>query len=349
MPAINFEPELRPATPDDAPLVAELESLRDPTEPRDPVLLAHWWKMNDELERSMRRVAVRDGAAVAYLGASHEFWEESQKRFGTVRPVLRYDLWDDSAFVGLVRLGEEWLGTEGAATAVVRIREDYERELEALDDIGYREDRRMRTSELDLVANRERILASREESRARMKEQGVVLHPISQDRDPEKFHHLHEMMKESEKDIPTTVPWRELSFEEWMRFWFENPAIRQDRFWVARDGDTIVGTSVLDCPVVRGVPWTAYTGTARRVRGRGIARALKYESMGQAIEVGYTRVRTSNDADNPPILRINEGMGYRLVAPVIELHRSLDGSAPPAPPLRRLRRHLPTGGEDNAT
>ncbi len=248
MPAINFEPELRPATPEDAPLVAELESLRDPTEPRDPVLLAHWWKMNDELERSMRRVAVRDGAAVAYVGASHEFWEESQKRFGTVRPVLRYDLWDDSAFVGLVRLGEEWLGTEGAATAVVRIREDYGRELGALDDIGYREDRRMRTSELDLVANRERILASREESRARMKEQGVVLHPISEDPDPEKFHHLHEMMKESEKDIPTTVPWRELSFEEWMRFWFDNPAI----------GSGSRGTATrLSAPRSSTVPWCA--------------------------------------------------------------------------------------------
>jgi RimJ/RimL family protein N-acetyltransferase len=74
---------------------------------------------------------------------------------------------------------------------------------------------------------------------------------------------------------------------------------------------------------VRGVPWTAYTGTRRSVRGRGIARALKYQSMAQAIEVGYTRVRTSNDAENPAILRINAKMGYRPVAPIIELHSSL--------------------------
>jgi predicted GNAT superfamily acetyltransferase len=59
------------------------------------------------------------------------------------------------------------------------------------------------------------------------------------------------------------------------------------------------------------------------VRGRGIARALKYESMGQAIEAGYERVRTSNDSDNPSILRINEQMGYRLVTRIIELHRGL--------------------------
>jgi GNAT superfamily N-acetyltransferase len=330
MPATSLEPELRPATPDDAPLVADLESLRDPTEPRDPVLLTHWWRMNDELERSMRRIAVREGAAVAYVGASHELWEGDEKRFGTVRPVLRYDLWDDSSFLGLVRIGEEWLRTEGAGTSVARVREDYKRELGALDRVGYREDRRMRMSELDLVANRERILASREECRRQMELQGVDLHPLSEDSDPQKFRKLHAMMIESEKDIPTTVPWRQLAFEEWRRFWFDNPAIRLDMFWVAREGDAIVGTSVLDCPVVRGVPWTAYTGTSRSVRGRGIARALKYESMGQAIDAGYTRVRTNNDADNPPILRINAEMGYRLVAPVIELHRSLGESAQPA-------------------
>src|SRR5207253_10683638 len=102
-----------------------------------------------------------------------------------------------------------------------------------------------------------------------------------------------------------------------------SPAIRVARYWDARDEDAIVGTSFLDCPVVREIPWTAYTGTARRGRGRGIARALKYESMGQAIDAGYTRVRTNNDTDSPPILRINAEMGYRLIAPVIELHRSI--------------------------
>jgi RimJ/RimL family protein N-acetyltransferase len=59
------------------------------------------------------------------------------------------------------------------------------------------------------------------------------------------------------------------------------------------------------------------------VRGRGIARALKYESICQALEFGYERVRTTNDSDNPPILRINEEMGYRLIAPLVELHREL--------------------------
>jgi hypothetical protein len=46
--------------------------------------------------------------------------------------------------------------------------------------------------------------------------------------------------------------------------------------------------------------------------------------MAQAIELGYERVRTSNDGDNAPILHINREMGYQLITPVIELHRDLN-------------------------
>jgi hypothetical protein len=46
--------------------------------------------------------------------------------------------------------------------------------------------------------------------------------------------------------------------------------------------------------------------------------------MAQAIELGYERVRTANDGVNEPILHINREMGYRLVIPIIEMHRSLE-------------------------
>jgi len=55
----------------------------------------------------------------------------------------------------------------------------------------------------------------------------------------------------------------------------------------------------------------------------GIARALKYETVAQAIAVGATRVRTSNDSENAPILHLNAAMGYEPITPKIELHRRL--------------------------
>ena len=323
MPATDPELELRPATLDDAEIVADLESERDPKDPRDATVLRHWWRMSDELEKSMRCVAVRDGAAVAFTGAAHELWGDADKRFGVVRSILRGDSWRETAFEQLIQVGEGWLRSESAETAVARVREDFLREIAVLERMGYSEERRMRISELDLVARRDHIMETVAACREEMEEQGVQLHTLSDDPDPDKFVKLFHMMTESERDIPRTVPWRELGFEEWMRHWFDNPIIRADRCWIAREGDEIVGTSVLDCPVERGVPWTEYTGTLRSVRGRGIAKALKYESMAQAVDSGYRRVRTNNDADNPPILSINARMGYHLISPVIELHRDL--------------------------
>jgi GNAT superfamily N-acetyltransferase len=323
MPVTISELKLRPATLDDASLVADLETSRDPEDPRDPVLLRHWWRMREQTATGIRRVAVREGEAIAYVGAVHEHWDREDNRYGSIRVDLRNEIWSDALYLQLVEVGEEWLRTEGATTTVARIRGDFKAELSALGQRGYREDRRMRMSELDLRDRREEILATRDECRGRMRDQGVGTLVVSADTDPDKFRKLYEMVIESEQDIPTTVPWRVLTFEEWMRFWFENPGIREDMFWIARERDRIVGCSVLDLPVVRGVPWTAYTGTSRAVRGRGIARALKYESMGQAIEAGYERVRTNNDSANPPILRINEQMGYRFISPIIELHRGL--------------------------
>ena len=324
MPRTTYELQLRPATLDDADLVADLEGLRDPKGPPDPVLLRHWWQMADQLERTMRLVAVREGAAIAFVGVTHDLWDGDQTRYGMIRIGLRSDVWTDERYGQLVKVAEEWLCREGASRSVARIREDFPQDLAALKGLGYRENRRMRISELDLAEHRSAILEARDQCRREMAGQRVRLMVLSEDGDPEKYHKLYAMIIESEKDIPTTVPWRELSYEEWRAFWFSNPAIREDRFWIAREGDRIVGTSVLDTPVVRGVPFTAYTGTSRDVRGRGIARALKYESMGQALEAGYARVRTNNDADNPAILRINDAMGYRPIAPLIELHRSLD-------------------------
>jgi RimJ/RimL family protein N-acetyltransferase len=323
MPATDLERELRPATLDDAALVADLESMRDPQEPRDPVMLRYWWQMSDELERVMRRVRVREGTAIAFLGVSHDPWRDGEKRFGLIRPLLRHEEWSDDDFAVLVGIGADWLRGEGAEAAVARVREDFPRELGVLERLGFREERRMRTSELDLVARRDHIAAAARESRRRMHDQGIVMHPFSEDSDPEKYRKLYETMIESGHDVPRTVPEPDMSLDQWRRYWFDNPAIRQDRFWVAREGEDIVGCSILDCPVVRGVPRTAFTGTLRRVRGRGIARALKHQSMAQAIEVGYTRVRTNNDAENPAILRINAEMGYQLVAPIIELHCAL--------------------------
>src|SRR5438034_9583919 len=147
MPVTISDLDLRPATLDDVSLVADLDTLRDPEDATDPGRLSHWWRMTDELEKGIRRLAVRDGAAIARVSAAHELWQSDEKRYGTIRIALRDDIWSEELYAQLLKVGEDWLRGESASTAVVRIREDFVQELGVLERLGYRVDRRSRVSQ----------------------------------------------------------------------------------------------------------------------------------------------------------------------------------------------------------
>ena len=319
----HIDLELRPATMADVGLVADLETARMPDDPRDPEMLRFWWTTNLRDEVWTRMVAERDGAATAYFSAGHARWEEALTRFAWIRLALHPDAWSPTRFEELLALSESWIREEEGHIGVARIREDFKDERRIFEGAGYGVVRRTQPWELDLAANRKRLLAGVEEGRARMAQQGVRILTLDRDTDPDVLAKLYELANRAKLDIPTTVPMQVMSYDEWHHFWFDNPGIRPDRFWIAREGDSIVGLSAIEYPPVRGFPFTAFTGTSPSVRGRGIARALKHETVAQAISLGAKRIRTANDGENAPILHINAGMGYERIEPVLELHRVL--------------------------
>jgi hypothetical protein len=315
--------KLRPATLADADNVADLETARTPDEPRDPAMLRFRWTSPPAGEVFTRMLAERDGSPIAFLFAGHMPWGETPKRFGSMRVVLHPKIWTEAHYVQLAEAGEAWLRAEGGEIGVVRVQANIDNDIRMLERRGYREVRRGRIWELDLIAHRARLLAGAAEGRERMRKQGVSILTLDRDNDPDRLTKLYEMSTKGELDIPTTVPMHTMSFDEWHRLWFDNPGTRADRFWIAREGDAIVGLSAIEYPPTRGRPWTAFTTTARSVRGRGIARALKYETIAQAIDLGVEKIRTQNDGENAPILHINAQMGYEPIDPLLELHREL--------------------------
>jgi RimJ/RimL family protein N-acetyltransferase len=315
--------ELRPTTIDDAALVADLDTLMQPDEPRDPVMMAFWWQYHTATEKSRRLINTRDGVARLFVFAGHNGLEDDPRRFGNVRVLLHPDDWADATFRAGIDVAEAWLHDEGAGVAVTKIREDRTRELDQFRAAGFVDERRLRASKLDLAEGRDRLLATAEQTGAEMDRQGVTLTTLDRDTDPERWRKLYELDLAATDDVPKTAPWPVPSFEEWHRFWFENPSHKAEHFWIAREGDAIVGLSVIAYPPRRGNPWTSFTCTARSVRGRGIARALKYASVKQAIELGVREIETQNDAENAPILHLNREMGYRPAISMLELHHSL--------------------------
>jgi GNAT superfamily N-acetyltransferase len=79
-----------------------------------------------------------------------------------------------------------------------------------------------------------------------------------------------------------------------------------------------VAASFLTYPPVRGHVWTDYTCCARSHRGRGIGRAVKMETIAQAVQLGVPRLRTLNDSENAPILHINQTLGYEPIPGPVE-------------------------------
>jgi hypothetical protein len=309
-----------PAKGGDAAFAADVDTAARPSSPRDPESYEYWWSQPDENWISARFVVSRGGARVGYGTAEHPRWEVQPERYGTVGSNLLPTERTAVRLGAILAAMEAHVIADGARILSSWANEDDPVRLEALVGRGYVEDRRSRRWELDLVANREKLLKLTEDSRSRMKAKGVRMLTLATDDDPNVIQKIWRLSEEAGDDVPTTEPRVPEEMASYTR-WVNAPEIHRDRFWIARVGDEVVGVSVLGYPPVRGVVNTEWTATARSVRGRGVARALKCETVAQAIALGVDRVRTGNDAANDPILHINETMGYHLIPGGIQFLR----------------------------
>lgn len=299
----------RPATLDDAAFAADVATAARPDEPEDPASWRHWWATDDPAWTNERFIVLRDDAPIGFARHNHAPWDQMKKRYGRIGFELLPAERTDAQLEAVLDAIEERAHGSGTRIFASYARADDQWLAGRLIGRGYREERQSKAWELDLVAQRRNIEAMAAESRDKMRAAGITIHTIDQDSDPQKLHKIHEMSEEAASDVPTTIPHVRQAFEVFAR-WFDAPTVRPDRMWIAREGDDIVGISVLSYPPTRGNVWTDWTGTARRVRGRGVARALKLETVMQAIDLGVRRVRTENDGENAPILHLNEQMGY---------------------------------------
>jgi GNAT superfamily N-acetyltransferase len=303
---LNF----REATLDDATFSADVHTAVFPERATDPLIERYWWSQPDDTFVARRWVVRCDGADIGVAHFEHPAWERLQVPHGDVGGEILPEWRDRATLRAMLAEMERRLVADGAKRVAARANEDDDVRLAAIADRGFREDRRGRRWLLDLAGNRQRIATMTAASRARMQANGIRMITLDQDKDPEKYRKLWRMNEEAGQDVPTTLPYVEDSFEDTLR-WLRSPSMHEDRFWIAREGDEIVGASVLGYPPARGMVGTEWTATARRVRGRGIARALKCETLMQAIALGVDRVRTGNDGANDPILHINASMGYQ--------------------------------------
>jgi GNAT superfamily N-acetyltransferase len=291
---------------------ADVYTAARPVRPVDPLVTRYVWEHPARLWHIARYVVLRAGEPIGVASWERPDWDRAEKRFGLIEGELLPEDRDAATLAEILGRMEREVIAEGAAVVCGGANEDDAVRMAVLRSLGYREDRKSRRWELDLIEGRSRILAMTEASRAKMHEQGVRLLTLDEDADPDAVRKIWRLSEDAAHDIPNTLGNVDESLEDYVE-WFESPDMRRDRVWLARVGEDIVGISVLGYPPVRGFVGTAWTATARSVRGRGVARALKCETLAQAIALGVDRVRTGNDAQNDPILHINASMAYKPI------------------------------------
>ena len=306
-----------PAQRADAGWWADLMTAVDPSDPWDPESLAHDWEFEDRDEYIRRWILAAGGSRIGLAEVNHYKWERTAERFVRVNAYL----WPGKGSAQVLGAAfdelEERARAEGAQTLQTFSQAQDRARLDFLQGRGYQRDRLERTWELDLTAARDRILVMAERSRSRMRSEGVELTTLDRWDEPDALQQLYELDTAATSDIPSTETFVPHAFENW-KLWFTKPALYRDRFWIALAGGRLLGLSVLLYPK-RGHVMTDFTGVARDARGRGVARALKLETLVQAIELGVSAVRTMNDGENAPILHLNQDFGYREVPGWLQL------------------------------
>ncbi len=126
---------------------------------------------------------------------------------------------------------------------------------------------------------------------------------------PQKAFELTDLCR---RDVPAMDAPTDVTFEEWRQDWIDAPSFLADAFFVAIDGEgRWLGMSNLQRSIEDpSFIWQGLTGVRREARGRGLAMALKLETVRHAQRLGVDHIKTWNDQRNRPMLAINEAMGF---------------------------------------
>jgi GNAT superfamily N-acetyltransferase len=245
------------------------------------------------------------GMAAAALGEDGARWTDRADGFVAVGPAYRRR-----------GLGSRLADEVERFAAAARVRwvetETRERELGAalplLRNRGFKELERYQTSRQNpAIVN----LGALDQLRSRLRSDGIetiALPGIDGERTRQE---LYECNMAIWRDMPREahVEWQDPPLETFARSIFQRPSVLLDSFFVARDGDQIVGLSYL-LRRPDGDAEVGDTGVLQSHRRRGIARVLKMLVTRYAAQQDIPYVHTDNRADNAGMLAINRELGF---------------------------------------
>ena len=190
----------------------------------------------------------------------------------------------------------------------VHVREDWPHWPEFYEKRGFEEYERRWTSALHVARLEPERFAW---ATAKAEAAGITLTTLTDLPDDEATQRLlYEVVVELLQDVPFSEALSIWPFELWRERWWGNPTFNPTSYFLAFDGDELVGVSELRGAEAADTLHTGLTGVRREWRRKGVAQALKLKAALYARARGVTTIDTQNHSTNRPMLAINEHMGF---------------------------------------
>jgi len=284
---------------------------------------ANW--QHDKFFRLRLVAEAPSGEIVGYGQINHMPWQFHPGKYGLglrVHPAHQRKGVGGALFERLVEAVRE--------RAAIAVRSDAQESKQASIDFlahrGFTEIQRYWESVLDVGAFDFDAFSTAE---ARAAQNGITLTTFAAELEQhgpseEMLQAIYEMDQTAAMDIPLPDPFTKIPHDEWRKWVMEAPNRLPDAFFLAKDGERYVGLSNMGHnPDQPGVLHQGFTGVIREYRGKGVAMALKLQTVKYAREHGYREIRTGNNTRNRPMLRINEAMGFVKQPVWIEYEKAL--------------------------
>jgi len=198
--------------------------------------------------------------------------------------------------------------------------------LEFLARRGFEEIQRFWESRLDVAAFN---VAPFSAADARAEGEGITITTLADElaahgESEEVLKAIYEMELAAFMDVPFADPATPFHYDEWRKDALESPNGLKDAYFLAKHGERYTGVSNMHKnPEHPGVIYQGFTGVIREFRGKGVAMALKLQTVTYARANGYREIRTGNNTRNRPMLRINEAMGFTKQPVWVEYEKAL--------------------------
>lgn len=134
---------------------------------------------------------------------------------------------------------------------------------------------------------------------------------------------LFELYSQGRADVPSRAPRTAWTYSEWRSETLDHPLLDLDASTVVLEGGEPVSFAWLYSDRQGRRAETLMAATRRDRRGRGLATLAKIHSARRAAARGITRILTSNDIDNEPMLAINKRLGYTPTVAIESYAKSL--------------------------